>query len=138
MAAVDGEFDNFIALATRLIGKKGRTITVNSRGSAEFIDSDQPWLGRSSTSTQISTDGVFLTGKELRDLVRNLEISDTFSPIARDSSGLLIAAEGLGATRISTQDTITDDHRSAGWAIRNVEVIEPGPVPVLWILEVGK
>ena len=138
MAASATRFDKFVALATRLIGKNGRAISVNSRGAAAFIDDSQPWLGRTSSATEITTDGVFLTGKELRDLVRNLEISDTFGSIARDSSGLMIAAEGLGATRINVDDTIGDAHRSATWAIRNVEVVEPGAVPILWILEIGK
>lgn len=138
MPAAAGRFDTFVALATRLVSKNGRQITINTRGEAAFKDPAQPWLGRTSTSSGSTVDGVFLTNRELRDLVRNLEISDTFGNIARDSSGVLIAAAALGGTRISSQDTITDAHRSADWSIRNVEVIEPGTIPILWILEVGK
>ena len=138
MPASATRFDSFVSLATRLVSKNGRALTINGRSEADFKDPAQPWLGREVASVSTPTDGVFVTSKELRDLVRNLEISDTFGNIARDSSGILIAAEGLGGIRISSRDTVTDDHLSAVWSIRNVEVIEPGAVPILWILEVGK
>ncbi len=136
MPASATRFDKFVALATRLVAKNAESVTHQSRGAAAFIDPAQEWLGKATTTSDTTVDGVFVNRTELADLIRNMDISDTFGSIARDSSGVLIAAEGLAGTAIKIEDKII--RGSDTWEVRTAEVIQPATVPILWIVEIGK
>jgi hypothetical protein len=55
-----GEYDNAVALATRLLAKKGRLVTLLRKPTPTVPDSSKPWRVDKTSYTRLPLKGVFL------------------------------------------------------------------------------
>jgi len=126
-------YANFRALADRLISENGRDLTIVRRDQANFTDPAKPWRGSTEAST-ISTvvKGVFIE-YEKEDVDGDL--------IRRGDKRVLIAAsdvedETTGTLNVKVEDY---DHILDGtvrWKIIVAELIEPGPLRIMYDVQV--
>lgn len=127
--------ENFQNLAVRLISKHGRSVKIVRDLGTEPADADKPWLGNTPITRETSVKAAFLD-KDSRDLL-------LLVPGATDQQTLIeaslyrrvfIAAKGLGF-EITVADKIEDG--DTVWEIQQVNLIKPGPTPVVYVLKVS-
>lgn len=121
------EYDSARALATRLIAKKGRVLTVTKVFDDALPDSDRPWDPadtKAATPPPVSVRGVIVP-------ITRAKIDDTLVRV--NDKIAYISAEAVDDFEITLKDTIT----IAGTVHRIVEItdISPGEQKVLYILQ---
>ena len=129
--------EDFAALAVRLIGKKGRAITV--RRTNIVRDPTEPWKTASTSVTDSPAIGAFFdtTFSDLEIALSQTAGSPegTRTSVGRKGTECYIAAQGL-AFSIAAKDLIIDG--SNQWEIVNFELIGPGSTPILYICTLGR
>ena len=128
--------ENFQDLAVRLIGKNGRPVTISRETFVE--DSVEPWkksAGTTTTSTS-STTAVFFDNRE-SDLVTALRArtGEDLTTIQESGTFAWFPAKGLSFAP-EPKDQIIDGDTT--WEILDVQMIGPGPTPVVYICKVNK
>jgi len=126
-------YSNFRTLADRLIGENGRNLTIVRRDQANFTDPAKPWRGSTEADT-ISTvvKGVFIEYEKE-------DVDGTI--VRRGDKRVLIAAsdvedETTGNLNVKVEDY---DHILDGttrWKIVVAELIEPGPLRIMYDVQV--
>ena len=117
------EYTNAIALALRLINKKGRTILLRRVTKA---DTGSPWKPGAVSNSDISVKGVFLGTTNFN---REGELVTT------ENEHILIAASGLAVVP-AVNDLIIDSTETL--KILNVDPLKPGDEAVLYTIEVKR
>lgn len=121
------EYDSARSLATRLIAKKGRVLTVTKVFDDALPDSDRPWDpadAKAATPPPVSVRGVIVP-------ITRAKIDDTLVRV--NDKIAYVSAEAADDFEITLKDTIT----IAGTVHRIVEItdISPGEQKVLYILQ---
>lgn len=119
------EYDNARATATRLIAKKGRTITLVKVSDKTLPDTSRPWdPADTQTETLVNVRGVIVP-------ITRAKIDDTLVQV--NDKLAYVSAQAIGDFEISLKDKI----RIAGTNYRIVEItdISPGEQKVLFILQ---
>lgn len=135
--------ENFQKLAQRLITKNGRPVQVK-RTVQTAPDPAKPWKAGTDPDPEVTTQdapAVFFDSDDVtkfEDLLVRLTqetgTRDRTSIIAERSwawIAVLDVPDGIEAT-----DTLVDTNLSQEWKIGNVNLIQPGPTPILYIVEV--
>ena len=120
-----GEYDSSRDLAARLIIKKGRQITFRRRVTAEVADPKRPWDKEPPNERDFKVKAVLL------DYEKRFINGTTI--LAGDKSCLIPAT--LLPFQPAKKDRIWDDKYRKWFSIENVEVLDPGPVDVLYTLQ---
>ena len=118
------EYDKFIALATRLINKKGRDVEIVRDTASGLVDPAKPHLGKRRRSSTIVTKAVF----DQPSVFQNFTQTTDEDLIKRSSWTCWFAAEGLPAT-----PGIKDKVRTLGSTYQIVDqvTIAPGNEPII-------
>lgn len=132
MAVVHGNFQD---LAVRLINKNGRVVSIRRDLGSTPIDPLKPWLGNTPKTEDKRTKAVFLDNDK-RDLLLVLPgAADQQTIVEADlSRRVFVAAKGLSFV-ITIKDQLVDGDQV--WEIKQVNVIGPGPTPVVYVLKVS-
>lgn len=129
--------DRLADIAFRLITKHGRAIEIS--GKVKTSDPSEPWKLVTTTSTCELTVGAFF-----ENVMSDLEIAlaqvlgapeGARSNLSIQGTRCLIPARDLTST-ITSDNTIIDGTRT--WEIVDVELIQPGPTPVMYICILGR
>jgi hypothetical protein len=129
--------DRLAATALRLITKHGRAITVRQKNNTP--DVAQPWKLTGTTNTDQPAIGAFF-----ENTLSDLEIAlgqvlgapeGARSNLSIKGTRCLIPASGLTFPIVS-ENVIIDATRT--WEIIDVELIQPGPTPVMYICILGR
>ena len=129
--------DNFADLAVRLITKNGRAITVRKKN--KTADPAEPWKLTGTTTTDQTVVGVFFENA-FSDLEMALAQVLGAPEGARTNLSIkgtrcYIPARGLSFP-ISTEHVIIDSTRT--WEIVDLDLIQPGPTPIMYICVLGR
>lgn len=129
--------DRLADTAVRLITKHGRAISV--RAKTKTPDQAQPWKLLSTATSDMVTVGAFF-----ENTLSDLEIAlgqvlgapeGARSNLNIKGTRCLIPARDL-ASEVVSENTIIDGTRT--WEIIDVELIQPGPTPVMYICILGR
>lgn len=127
-----GEYDKALALAQRLIAKKGRAVSLQ-RLTSTPTDASMPWKGQGSPVVEqtLAVQAVFLPHTGTIDLGKYLEITED----------LLKRCEQVALIAGSTVD-LTTFHQflDAGstWKIEWMRELKPGDLTVLYVFGVKR
>lgn len=125
-----GEYDSALALALRLIKKKGRAVTLRQFSDAPVPDVSKPWRVGQATPTDVPAHGVLLDFGG---------VGEHYMPGTEIQVGdklVLMPASGL-AVRPQLRDTLQFGAEEP-WAIVTVQTLEPGGVAVLHSMQVRR
>lgn len=127
--------ENFQDLAVRLINANGRYVKILRDLGTELVDVDKPWLGNTPIVRKVTIKAAFLD-KDSRDLLLIIPGAVDQRTLVEASlyRRVFIAAKGLGF-EITTADTIEDGDTT--WEIQQVNLVKPGPTPVVYVLKVS-
>ena len=127
----------FAELATRLIGKRGRDVTIAKSGNV-VVDALKPWRNRTGPATEPSP-GTSITGK---GVFINQADQDNFGFIEEDLGGtqlkrgqqrVLVDQGALSVdTEIDQFDILIDSRDGRMWRIMAANVLEPGTTRILY------
>jgi hypothetical protein len=126
-------YANFRSLADRLISENGRSVTIVRRDQANFTNPAEPW-GSSTEADTISTvvTGVFLE-YEKEDVDGDL--------VRRGDKRVFIAASDVEDETTGTQNVKVEDYDhvldgTTRWKIISAKLIEPGPLRIMYDVQV--
>lgn len=125
-----GEYDSALAIALRLIKKKGRAVTLRQFSDAPVPDANRPWRVGQPTTTELSGYAVLLDFGS---------VGERYMPGTEVQVGdklVLMPASGLAATP-QLRDVLVFGAEEP-WAIVTVQTLEPGGVPVLHSMQVRR
>jgi hypothetical protein len=125
-----GEYDNALALALRLIKKKGRPVVLRHFSDAPVPDTQKPWRTGQAGFTSVSGHAVLLDFGDLGDHYipgTEVQVGDKLA---------LMPASGLTTTP-NLRDTLVFSGEEP-WTIINRRTLEPGGVPVLHSMQVRR
>lgn len=125
-----GEYDGALALALRLIKKKGRVVTLRQFSDAPVPDANKPWRVGQLSSTDIPGFAILLDMGSMGEHYMpgtEIQIGDKL---------VLMPASGLSATP-QLRDVLVFGAEEP-WAIVTIQTLEPGGVPVLHSLQVRR
>jgi len=131
-----GEYDSAIALAQRLIEKKGRAVSIRRDVGTTPVDAAKPWLGtQPSTSDTTTFAGFFDT--RITELLARLAPGRDLERTTLEAEGTVafVPASGL-AFAIEPEMKLVDG--AMVWHITRAEAIRPGADAVLYVLELRK
>lgn len=131
------EYDSAIALARRLVQKKGRPIKLVEKSTTE-VDPAKPWLGKTTTpAREVQTFGAFFQVEFLEQLIRLGSGRETpvRSSLTTEEEMVLVPADGL-PFRVRPGMLVED--RGNRKEIKRLEQLEPGTQPVLYMLVVAR
>jgi len=130
-----GEYDSAVALAKRLIDKKGATVTL-TKVNVTPEDSAKPWRGKTpaAADTSLTPKGVALNflAREIGSQFTSGSITGAVDQVRRDDVKLLVAADGLGGANLREYSKATVSSRS--YSIIAASPLSPGGVDVMWEL----
>lgn len=130
--------DDFADLAVELVTDNGRPITIQRK--TIVPDTTSPEKVGTSSIKPYKTFGAFVQAETENinvALLQSIGASEGMrSAVVGDGTICLIPAQGLPIT-IEAKDTILDG-TSTVWEIKNVELIKPGTLPILFICELRK
>ena len=128
-------FVNFRNLAERLIEKNGRTLTLVRSDRGNLVDPAEPWRD-STDAAEITFDviGVFIEFEK-----ENID----GEVVKRGDKQVLIAAKSVeddsgGASDIDIEDYDFVLDGAVRWRIMQVELIEPGPLRIMYDIQVRR
>ena len=125
-------YDSFRNLATRLIARRGRAITLNvqpDQSGPDEAPTDLPWkveFEQMAMPDPIDTVGVIFP-------IMHKRIDGTV--VQATDKTAFVSAQAIGDHVVSTQDTIVDSKDGAQYAIVEAQDISPGAPSVLWVLQ---
>ncbi len=126
-------FASFRLLAERLIEANGRTISLVRRDQGNPVDPAKPWRGSTEAATiTFDVKGVFIEF-EKEDFDGTLVRRGDKRVLIADKS---VTDEGGGAVNLKIEDY---DHILDGgirWKIMRAELIEPGPIRIMFDIHV--
>jgi hypothetical protein len=125
-----GEYDSALALALKLIKKKGRPVALRHFSDAPVPDAQKPWRTGQAGYTDVPGHAVLLDFGDLGERYMpgtEVQVGDKLA---------LMPASGLAATP-DLRDTLVFDGEEP-WAIINRRTLEPGGVPVLHSMQVRR
>lgn len=125
-----GEYDSALALALKLIKKKGRAVTLRQFSDAPVGDVNKPWRVGQPTPTNLPAFAVLLDFGA---------IGEHYMPGTEVQVGdrlVLMPASDLAATP-QLRDVLVFGAEEP-WAIVTVQTLEPGGVPVLHSMQVRR
>lgn len=111
------------SVADKLIKNNGRDITLTKKDRTA-ADPAKPWRGGGTTTTSITVKGIVLNDREF-------DADDTL--IRRGNRVALISAKSAASNDITTFDQMVDGTSTI--KIVNVTELKPGPVSILYMLE---
>lgn len=120
------EYDSAVALALRLIDKKGRDVTVRGFTDNAPADPDQPWNPSAPTPVNASARGVYLESQ------RSYATGELFEAV---TALFLVAASGL-AVEPTPKGRVVDG--AVEWHISSVAQLRPGDQVVMYELRVSR
>ena len=127
------DYANFRNLADRLIGENGRPLTIVREDQGNPADPTKPWRGSTGAST-VSTvvTGVFVEF-EKEDFEGTL--------VRRGDKRVLIAAQDVEDETTGTQNVKVEDYDfildgAVRWKIVTADLIEPGPLRIMYDVQV--
>lgn len=122
-----GEYDSAIALAKRLLKKKGQPVTLRSLTAAPAPDPSKPWYPGANAPTDWTVDAVFLGYEQKYIDGEQVQMGDqqVYMP-AFDTSGAAILPEEEGLV-IRGAET---------WKIVALKPLNPAGDPVMYELQV--
>lgn len=127
--------DNFVALAIRLVNKHGRQVFV--RRETYTASASEPWnkdAGATKT-TDYPVKAAFLDD-DSRDLLLSIPGQpDQKTTIEKSLDRAVYIPAGSLPIAVTIADTLVDGDRV--WEITQVQLIKPGPTPVVWVLKVA-
>jgi hypothetical protein len=118
-----GEYDSAVALAARLLAKKGRDVVLLRSPSQPVADSSKPWRVGSSTYTQVPLRAVFL----------DAPLERFSGPRAGDERWCIIAGSSV-ETEPRTDELVQDG--ALTYSIEAVTRLQPGDAVVAYSLKV--
>lgn len=123
-----GEYDRAIALAKRLLKKKGAPVTVRSFSRPDDVDDDAPWEPSPNDPTDVTVNAVFLDYEQKYIDGQTILAGDqnVYMP-AYDVNGVAFAPEVEGIVIRSTGDD---------WKIITLKPLNPAGDPVMYTLQV--
>lgn len=121
-----GAYDNAVALARRLIDKKGGPLTLRSFMATAGADPEKPWRPGGNTAVDQTPRGVFLDYEE--------KYVDGTS-ILRGDQRVFLAADGLTAPPEEEGLVIRGTQT---WKIIKVKELKPGEQSIMFELQVRK
>ena len=129
------DYANFRNLAERLIEENGRTLTLVLQDQGNLTDPNKPWRD-STEAAEIRFDvlGVFVKFDNEAIDGETVRLGDKQVLIAAKS----VEDESGSAPNIEIEDYDFLLDGTARWNIVNVELIEPGPVRILYEAHVRK
>ena len=127
----------FRLLAERLINENGRSLTLQREDQVNPVDVAEPWRAADPAGANIvslTVLGVFIE-YEKEDFDGSL--------VRRGDKRVLVAAKDTEDVRTGTENILVEDFDTLLdgaeiWKIITVEVIEPGPLRVMYDLQVRK
>lgn len=125
-----GEYDGALALALRLIKKKGRAVALRQFSDAPVPDAIKPWRVGQPTHLDVPGFAVLLDFGSMGERYMSgteIQVGDKL---------VLMPASGLGVTP-QLRDVLVFGAEDP-WAIVTVQTLEPGGVPVLHSLQVRR
>jgi hypothetical protein len=131
-----GRYDGFVALADRLIRKNGRTVKIRRNTSTTAVDVAKPWLGTTTTTSDLSTFAVFTTETAFEQFVRLASGRETPVRSNLERSGLraIIPAKGLSFVPALAHKLVDG---ADTYEITGVEPIRPGDAAIAYFLDLG-
>lgn len=129
--------DRLADTAFRLITKHGRAISIRTK--TKTADPARPWKITGTSTSDQPTVGAFF-----ENAMSDLEIAlaqvlgapeGARSNLSMQGTRCLIPARDL-ASAITSDDTIVDGTRT--WEIVDVEVLQPGSTPIMYICVLGR
>jgi len=116
--------------AQNLIEKFGRTVVL-VKESRTATDATKPWLGTSTSDTEVSASAVYvpLAGEQPVTVSEMLETAG----LSRRADAFLVGA--ISGQDVRTFQKVQDGSRV--WRITNVSVIQPGDTVLLYQVEVA-
>lgn len=125
-----GEYDSALALALRLIKKKGRAVTLRQYGDAPVPDVNKPWRVGQATPTDLPAYGVLLDFGDMGEhYMPGTEVQVGDKLVLMPASGLAVRPQLRDTLQFGAEDP---------WAIVTVQTLEPGGVPVLHSMQVRR
>lgn len=130
-------YDSAIALAKRLIDKKGRAVKIRRQTGTALIDPAKPWLGLTPATSETATKAVFTVMRDLEPFVRlaSGRETPTRTPTEAGAAVALVPASGL-PFEVEIDMLVVDG--SIVHEITAVEKLQPGDAPVLYILTLAR
>ena len=129
--------ENFQRLALRLITKNGRTVQLKKTTRVAADEVNEPWkkgASNATVTTQLtSAPACFF---DASDVVRIDDLVVRLSQATGNADRTTIHAERTEAWIPALSDTLVDG--DVEWEIRNVKLIQPGPTPIVYIVEIGR
>jgi hypothetical protein len=134
---VASAYDSAIALAKRLIDKKGRAVKIRRPTGTALVDPAKPWLGPVDIASETSTKAVFTSMRDLEPFVRlaSGRETPTRTPTEAGASVALVPASGL-SFEIEIDMLLVDGVTTHN--ITGIEKLQPGDAPVLYILTLAR
>ncbi len=130
--------DNFVDLASRLISKNGRSVTLTR--STITTDVSEPWKIGSTAVTTATIKAVFFLNEQSDFLAILTQVAgrgdqEVTQALGEKSLQVLIAAKGLPFVP-TPSDTLVDGANT--WEITRVDPTKPGPTAVMYELQVSR
>jgi hypothetical protein len=122
------EYDSARALATKLIGKKGRLCNYQRRAVGTPADADKPWNPGPEDVEVVEVKAVFLNYISRKIDGTSIRVGD---------KEVLISAMDLANVEPTMKDTI-EDGEGVVWRVINYENLTPGEQQVLYTIQVRK
>lgn len=120
-------FDSVRALATRLIQKNGRDVTLTTNTASAPADADKPWRAGEVSQATNTVRAVIIPFKQAY-VDGNL--------IRFDDKQAYVSAEAIDGINIALKDTIVDGNNN--YRVVEVEDISPGEQKILWVLQLRR
>jgi hypothetical protein len=125
-----GEYDSALALALRLIKKKGRAVTLRQYSDAPVPDANKPWRVGQPTPTDLPGFAVLLDFGDMGEhYMPGTEVQVGDKLVLMPASGLAAAPQLRDVLVFGAEEP---------WAIVTVQTLEPGGVPVLHSMQVRR
>lgn len=126
------EYTSAVALAKRLLTKKGDAVTVSAVHTTTPADPLRPWAGPTTSANSFNTFGVFVDPRNSEDNFDFAEKMNYRSPIRRTDLHVFIPASDC--TFVPAQGNRVT-RGSLIYNVVTVSPVKPGPTPIAYILQ---
>lgn len=129
------DYSDISQVAADLIEEFGKDVTIRKLSTSP-ADAAKPWRGSESLpDTRVTVKAVFVNPQSTMELG---VLESTLAPggIKKGNQILLIAAQAATGTDILEFDQVLEGGKTYG--IENIHLLAPGPVRLLYILEVSR